>query len=149
MDSYFVHLSNKSVAVFGKRGLLYLSAPKAQSSGARLITPYFPTNGCRYGCLTVEYLICGNGISNLYLIQQDVSNYCVWHKNNDYSDSWKESRFTIDLTRRSPRFFIEVRFNNFANSFGFIAISNLRFEYESCQEMRPMRHLNQFRYSLF
>ncbi len=133
MDSYFIHLSNKSVPVFGKKGLLYLSASKARSSGARLITPYFPTNGCRYGCLTVEYLICGNGIRNLYLIQQDVSNYCVLQRDNDYSNSWKESHLTIDLTRSNPRFFIEVHFNKSQNSFGFIAISNLRFEYESCQ----------------
>jgi hypothetical protein len=150
MDSYFIHLSNKSVPVFGKKGLLYLSASKARSSGARLITPYFPTNGCRYGCLTVEYLICGNGIRNLYLIQQDVSNYCVLQRDNDYSNSWKESHLTIDLTRSNPRFFIEVHFNKSQNSFGFIAISNLRFEYESCQRDETNAcHLNRFRDSLF
>jgi hypothetical protein len=58
---------------------------------------------------------------------------CVSQKDNDYSNNWKESRLTIDLTRSSPRFFIEVHFNKSQNSFGFIAISNLRFEYESYQ----------------
>jgi len=144
MDSYFVHYSNNAAQVFGKKGLLYLDTAKAYSTGARLITPYFPTNGCRYACLTIEYLIDSNSVKNLYLIQQDIRDYCIWQKNN-YSNGWTNSSITIDLTRGKPRFFFEARFDRYLNNFGFIAISNMRYQLGACDRSEANQcYMNRF-----
>ena len=119
MGSYFVPMPDSADPVLGRRGLLYLDLSRAHSAGARLVTPYFPTNGCRYACLTIEYILCGNSIENVYLIQQDVRNYCVWQKRNDHSYRWTTTSMTVDLNKSNPRFFIEVRFDPRVNNFGF------------------------------
>lgn len=132
MGSYFIPMPESADPVLGRKGLLYLDLSRAHSAGARLITPYFATNGCRYGCLTIEYILCGRSIENLYLIQQDVRNYCIWQKRNDHSYRWTNTSVTIELSEGSPRFFIEFRFNPHLNKFGFIGISDMKFKYGEC-----------------
>lgn len=133
MGSYFVPVPDSADPVLGRRGLLYLDLSRAHSAGARLVTPYFPTNGCRYACLTIEYILCGNSIENLYLIQQDVRNYCVWQKRNDHEYRWTTTSMTIDLSKSNPRFFLEVRFDPRVNNFGFVGIADMKFKYGECE----------------
>lgn len=112
--------------------MMFLDVSNAKSSGARLITQYFPANGCQFACLTIEYLLCGNAPKSLYIIQQDKKNYCVLQVRNTRAQGWANSSVTIDLSNGSPRFFIEAHFDCLPPKYGSIAISNMAFTYGKC-----------------
>ncbi|KAJ6221986.1 hypothetical protein RDWZM_000531 [Blomia tropicalis] len=126
--------------------------------GARLITPYMETHNVPKGCLTLQYITQGGGISRVNLFQQDKGNYCVWSSGENRPEISQRQLvnhqldFTIDLSRGSPRFFIELYLNPSASKTEptVMALANVRLTYRPCyndnsNQCRPksMTHTDQ------
>jgi hypothetical protein len=79
----------------------------------------------------------GNGMENVLVYQQDNDNQCIWSLMNDKNkedEYWQKISLTIDLKDGDPRFFIETHFDNRPPNSGLLAISEIKFFYNSCEK---------------
>lgn len=62
MKTLFEMRSARDPPIHGFTNMLAIDISTAKSPGARLVTMYFPTNGYRFGCFTMDYLLQGSGM---------------------------------------------------------------------------------------
>jgi len=111
------------------QNMLILDVSKAETQGARLITPYFHTYTYTDACLILDYYINGDGVQSLSVIQQDKMNSNIWTSSMK-SFVFQRKYINVDLTRGEPRFFIEAHFE--PKQVGIVAIDNLQLVYNRC-----------------
>jgi hypothetical protein len=111
------------------QNMLILDISKAETQGARLVTPYFHTYNKIDACLTLEWYQNGDGVQSLSVTQQDKADKKIWTSSSKSYD-WQKSRISIDLSSGEPRFFIEANFE--PKHKGIVAIFNLLFTYNKC-----------------
>ncbi|CAG2103134.1 unnamed protein product [Medioppia subpectinata] len=145
VGNYFKLRSNQMRPLLGQTNYLWLNITDttSMSSGARLITPYFPTKNYPKGCLSIDYMMRGNGMKEMIVYQQEGENRCLWsyssHETSGDSigtttEMWHKLSLGVDLTAGSPRFFVETHFDNRPPNVGSLAISRIQFTCNECQQ---------------
>ena len=127
------------IRIFYIKGLLFLDliwAEWKRGSGARLVSPYFPDLNHTDGCLQMKFLSWGHGIIEMFVIQQDFENRCIWqYPNHNYNyvnpnKYWQTVEIPVTVHGHSPRFFVEISL--FYYKLGFVAIDWFRLSYQRC-----------------
>lgn len=144
MLSYFKRINKFPFNIISGNGMLFLDliwSASRRSSGARLISPYFRTNGQTQACLMIKFLTWGHGITKLLVIQQDKSNKCIWQwDNNNYGiidpdKYWTTAQIPVHLSDGDPRFFIEA--HTVYHQYGFVVIDDIVLSYKNCTKINP------------
>jgi hypothetical protein len=139
--------------IISGKGMLFLDliwSEWRRSSGARLVSSYYPDKNYRKGCFNIKFITWGHGITHLLLIQQDRVNRCIWQYDNlnfDHrhpSQFWRYAQIPVDLTNGPSKFFIEAQIYYY--KLGFVAIDEIVLSYNECQYNNVGTNYCQFEY---
>ena len=113
--------------------VMIVDALKAESSAARLITPYIKTRNREEVCVQLQYLVQGEGIDTMTVIQQDrVETRPVYTVNSmEKRGMWRLAKMDLVMREGISRFFIEVRLKSRVT--GMFMIRELFYESGKCQ----------------
>lgn len=105
---------------------------KAESSAARLITPYIKTRNREEICLHLQYMMQGQGIETMTVIQQDRLEtrpvYTV--SSSEKKGMWRLAKMDLVMREGISRFFVEVRLKSHIS--GMFMIRELFYEAGKC-----------------
>ena len=106
---------------------------KSASSAARLITPYIKARNREEICLTLQYLIQGEGVESVTVIQQNRLEtrpvYSV--SGSDKKGMWRLAKMDLVMRDGISRFFLEVRLQSHIS--GIMMVRELFYEAGKCR----------------
>lgn len=112
--------------------VMIVDASRAPSSAARLITPYIKTRNREEICLSLQYLIQGDGVEAVTVIQQDRQEtrtvYTV--SSAEKKGMWRLAKMDLVMRQGISRFFVEVRLKSGIS--GMFMIRDLHYEAGRC-----------------
>ncbi|CAN7944560.1 unnamed protein product [Ixodes hexagonus] len=95
---------------------------------SRLITPYLPGYANVTACLSISYLVYGEGADRIEIVAQDTTNRHLFTLEKD-GLQWRQFRHPI-VVNQDLRFFIEAY--TISRAKGVIAIDNFGFSFAPC-----------------
>lgn len=112
--------------------VMIVDASRAQSSAARLITPYIKTRNREEVCLSLQYLIQGDGVDAVTVIQQDrQETRTVYTVNSaEKKGMWRLAKMDLVMRQGMNRFFVEVRLSSGRS--GMFMVRDLHYEAGRC-----------------
>lgn len=129
--------------------VMVVDATKAESSAARLITPYIKTHNREEICLHLQYLMQGEGIETMTVIQQDrLETRPVYTVSSmEKKGMWRLAKMDLVMREGISRYFIEVRLKSHVT--GMFMIRELFYETGKCkrdsaQLMRRSRLMDKY-----
>lgn len=99
---------------------------------SRLITPYLPGYPNAKACLSLSYIVHGEGVDRIEIVAQDTSNRHLFMLSKDGAD-WRHFQGTMEVNQ-DVRFFIEAYTKS--RDDGMIAIDNFGFSFTPCENGR-------------
>lgn len=134
-DTLVVHLDRAAQILDGKRAQ---PRPKVQFRASRLWTKnYFPAR-YRNACLHISYLMTGQHHKQLYVLQRNQMDKCVYSAESHGTSytSWVDAEIQLDLKCGDARFVIDFEYdlpsNTDYNSMGMIEIRKMSLAYGNC-----------------
>ena len=113
--------------------VMIVDSLKAESSAARLITPYIKTRNREEICLHLQYLMQGEGVETMTVIQQDrLETRPVYTVSSiEKKGMWRLAKMDLVMREGISRYFIEVRLKSHVS--GMFMIRELFYEAGKCK----------------